>query len=171
MRLKVETVTKAHYTEIFDFEMKNRQFFERVLPPRPDGYYHYEAFSKIMDDLIDEQTQGLFLMHIIRDDANRFVGRINLQIRKSTLGNKAELGCRIDMDLQGLGYASHAVELVVDKAFKELDIVEVTAGTAIDNYGSQSVLRKNGFVEVGKADQVLKIRGSFVDGLLYSIKK
>ncbi|MDH8679732.1 GNAT family protein [Fusibacter bizertensis] len=167
MNIRIELVSKDTYQEIFDFERKNKRYFETILPPRPDGYSQFESFIKIMDKLLVEQNQGEYYMYIIRDDKNRFVGRVNLQIYESENGKKADVGYRIDYDSQGLGIASQSVKSIVEKAFNEIKVMEVTAGTAKDNIGSKKVLEKNGFKIVGEEKNVFKIKDKWVDGLLY----
>lgn len=167
MNIRIELVSKDTYQEIFDFERKNKLYFETILPPRPEGYSQFESYIKIMDKLLLEQNQGEYYMYIIRDDKNRFVGRVNLQIYESENGKKADVGYRIDYDSQGLGIASQSVKLIVEIAFNELKVMEVTAGTAKDNIGSKKVLERNGFNIVGEEKNVFKINGKWVDGLLY----
>ena len=167
MNIKIELVSKDTYEEIFDFERRNKSYFETILPPRPQGYCQYESFVNIMDKLLMEQNQGTYYMYIIRDEKNRFVGRVNLQICESENGKKADLGYRIDFNYQGLGYASQSVELILEKAFNELNVSAVTAGTAKDNFGSKKVLEKNGFKQIGQEENVFKINDQWVDGLLY----
>ncbi len=168
MNIRIELVSKDTYQEIFDFERKNKSYFETILPPRPEGYCQFESFIKIMDKLLVEQNQGEYYMYIIRDDKNRFVGRINLQIHESENGKKADVGYRIDVNSQGLGFASESVKLILEIAFNELKVIEVTAGTAKDNIGSIKVLVRNGFKEIGEEKNVFKIKDKWVDGLLFS---
>lgn len=167
MDIKIELVSKDIYHEIFEFEKRNKSYFETILPPRPEGYSQFESFMQIMDKLLDEQKQGTFYMYIMRDEKNRFVGRVNLQIYESDNGKKADVGYRMDFDSQGLGYASRSLNLILEKAFNEIKVLEVTAGTAKDNIGSRKVLEKNGFKEIGEEKNIFKINDKWVDGLLY----
>ena len=170
MTLTIELVTREMYKEIFDFEKKNKDHFESILPPRPQGYNRYSSFVKIMDNLMLEQNDNKYLMFIIRDEKNRFVGRINLQIVSSQKCKKAEVGYRIDFLNQGKGYANKALALLIQKSFLEYEIEELTAGTAKDNLGSIRVLEKNGFKKIGEEKNVLKINNRWVDGVLYATK-
>lgn len=168
MKIRIEVVTEATYQEIFDFERKNKSYFETILPPRPEGYCQLESFIIIMDKLLVEQNQGDYYMYIIRDDKNSFLGRVNLQIYECENGKKADVGYRIDVNSQGLGFASESVKLILEKAFNEIKVIEVTAGTAKDNIGSIKVLERNGFKKIGEEKNVFKIKDKWVDGLLYS---
>jgi len=170
MKIKIERVTEKMYQEIFHFEVKNKAYFEKILPPRPDGYQQYDTFKTIMDDLLSEQLKGEYYMHIIRDENSVFVGRINLQMSGSGNLRKAELGYRVDFEKQGNGYASQAVKLILKDAFENHKVIEITAGTSKDNIASQRVLEKNAFKKIGEEKNVMKINKRWIDGILYSIK-
>lgn len=166
MTIRIELVKSYDYREIFEFEKENRSFFECVLPPRNEGYYQYESFEKIMDQLMAEQEDGLFYMYLIRESM-KLVGRINLQISEDDIVKKAELGYRIGKEFQGKGYATKTVNLIVEEALTQLAIKEVHAGTAKNNIGSRKVLENNGFILIGEEKDALMINGTWMDGLLY----
>ena len=168
MIVSVELVKKFDYRDIFEFEAENKDFFESVLPLRNEGYYKFDSFVTIMDQLMTEQEEGQFYMYLIRDSNNTVVGRINLQIKEEKGIRKAELGYRVGKAFQGNGYASKAVKLIIDEAFTHLSVVEIYAGTAKDNVGSRKVLERNGFVLVGEEKDVLLVNGTLVDGVMYS---
>ena len=61
-----------------------------------------------------------------------------------------ELGIKIGVsDLRGKGYASEAIELLVDYVFKDLDLKVVRGSTLAHNHRMQRVFEKCGFREVG----------------------
>lgn len=94
--------------------------------------------------MLREQENRDVYMHLIRDAQGVMVGRVNL----SVLGKDrktAELGYRIGENVANLGYASEAVNLVLEKAFTTYGLHRIIAGTATDNLASQRVLLKNGF--------------------------
>lgn len=167
MSVKIELVTEEDYQEIYQFEMRNKKFFETILPPRPAGYQRYDTFLVIMNNLLEEQSNGDYYMYIIRGENGEFIGRINLQMVISGNLKTAEIGYRMDFNKQGKGHAGHAVKLVLQEAFQKYGVSKVTAGTSIDNIGSQKVLEKNGFIKIGEEKKVLKINNEWVDGILY----
>lgn len=168
--IKIDLVDYHTYPEIFEFEQRNKIFFESVLPPRPKTYQNYCSFVDVMDSLISEQEVGDFYMFIIRDQAEKMVGRINLQLSKGKSGVMAEVGYRMDEDAQGKGYASKALKTMTQKAFSEFGVKELIAGTAKHNTASIKVLEKNGFVKVGEEKNVMEIKGVSVDGYLFTLK-
>jgi ribosomal-protein-alanine N-acetyltransferase len=77
------------------------------------------------------------------------------------------VGYFVDERRAGRGLASRAVADAVGIAFGELGLHRVEAGTAVENVGSQRVLERNGFTLVGRLRKHLKIRGLWVDHLLW----
>lgn len=161
----IELMSSDNLHEILEFEKSNQDFFEFVLPPRPEGYYDKVQFEKYMSELLLEQENSEGYFHIIRDDSGEMVGRINVHTIKE---NAAELGYRIGRDFQGMGYATKAVGRIIDLCKKTYHLQSLRAGTSTQNMGSQRVLEKNGFVKAGEEKRVMKIKGEWIDGILYN---
>lgn len=171
MDIIIEPMNKKNSLEIFQFELDNKEFFESMLPPRPDGYFDEEKYSNIVDELLEECKSGDCYLHLIRDaKTQKVIGRINLSVIKSDERSIAELGYRVAENVQGKGIASKAVEMIKKLAFDKYNIHTLEAGTSTDNIGSQRVLVKNGFVMIGEEKNVMKINEKWVDGLLYECK-
>ncbi|MHA7304628.1 GNAT family N-acetyltransferase [Arthrobacter sp. TMN-49] len=65
--------------------------------------------------------------------------------------------------------ASAAVHLIVGKARDELGLHRLEAGTLLHNIGSQRVLLKAGFRQIGMAPRYLQIAGKWQDHNLYQV--
>lgn len=167
MSINIELIHLDNIKDVFDFEVENKEFFERTLPPRPEGYFNFNEFKNIMIEILEEQSRGECYMHIIRDQSGCVVGRINFHSVEGISHQEAELGYRIGELDQGKGYASEAVKLAAEKVFSDYGIKTIKAGTSTKNGGSQRVLEKNGFLLIGKEDKVMKVNGQWVNGLLY----
>jgi len=153
--------------DIYNFEIENKTFFEKGLPPRPEGYFEFSSFKVMMLEILEEQSDGACHMHIIRDSDGTVIGRINLHSITTGKVTEAELGYRIGEKEQGKGYASASVDLILQKAFLDYGITSIKAGTSTENIGSRKVLEKNGFNLVGEEKKVMKINGRWLDGLLF----
>jgi ribosomal-protein-alanine N-acetyltransferase len=77
------------------------------------------------------------------------------------------VGYFVDEARAGRGLATRAVREVVGIAFGDLALHRVEAGTALENVASRRVLEHNGFTLVGCLRRHLKIRGAWVDHLLW----
>lgn len=167
LSMKLELMNQGLVKEIFDFEQKNRTFFEKTLPARPATYQHLESFEAAMDIILYEQSQEDCYMYIIRDESNHMIGRINLVRLEDQLGKKYELGYRLAEAAQGKGYATEAVKMILDLALQDYGISIVEAGTATQNIASQKVLIKNGFKKIAEVKEVMQVNGKWLDGILY----
>jgi ribosomal-protein-alanine N-acetyltransferase len=169
-KLKIRMVTQLDINEVFDFEKTNRTYFESVLPPRPNTYNQLASFTEVMINLLKEQVDGLYYMFLIEDCNGTLVGRINLNVEESNEILEAEVGYRIGENYQGKGYASEALKLIINYAFDELKMNQLSAGTASNNIGSKRVLEKNGFIFHSTEKDVMEINGTSIDGCLYLLK-
>ena len=68
--------------------------------------------------------------------------------RPPTSTGEAEIGYGIARSRRGMGYASQAIALMVNRARQE-GVVKLVAETATSNHASQVVLEKNGFSRIG----------------------
>lgn len=161
--LSLQLMTKNDYKDVFDFEQRNRSFFEQNLPPRPTAYNSYDSFVIIMDDLVKENESGYSYMCLLKED-DYIIGRFNIHSIKK--GN-CELGYRLDQDFQGKGFATLGVKMIIDFVSNKRDINLITAGTAMTNIGSQRVLEKNGFQRVELVNKVMKVPDQWIDGVVY----
>ncbi|HCH48484.1 MAG TPA: N-acetyltransferase [Glutamicibacter sp.] len=71
----------------------------------------------------------------------------------------ASLGYWIEKEHCGQGLASQAVVALLSMARNDLGLHRMEASTLLHNYGSQRVLEKNGFAQIGMAPNYLKING------------
>ena len=70
------------------------------------------------------------------------------------------LGHALHPDHWGNGYMSDAVDALTHYLFQRYPIKKITAYANLDNIGSQRVLEKCGFQNVGEEDQKFPARGT-----------
>ncbi|MDN3450692.1 GNAT family N-acetyltransferase [Planococcus sp. APC 3906] len=153
--------------DLFDFEIKNRGFFERMVPSRGDDYYIWESFIKRHQALLNEQQTGLSHFYLIKDTAGKIVGRINLVDIDITPGT-AELGFRVGESFVGKGIGNKALSLLLNT---DLDIKRITAKTTTVNKASQKVLQNNGFVQTAMDNEEFEMNGQKMKFIHYLWKK
>ncbi|WP_423406788.1 GNAT family N-acetyltransferase [Heyndrickxia sp. MSNUG] len=125
---------------LFEFEKKNKDYFEKMVPPRPDSYFEFESFNTILEGLLKEQAENKSLFYLIKNEAGNIVGRMNLVDIDWHL-KSGEAGYRIGEHSAGKGAACKALNLMVEEA-KLLGIKEIKARTTLNNIASQRVLEK-----------------------------
>jgi RimJ/RimL family protein N-acetyltransferase len=106
----------------------------------------------------------------IRDAATgQFAGEIGLYYG-DPVSAEAMIGYGLIPAWRGRGYATRAVRLVADWAFKHARIARLIAGTAPENVGSQRVLERAGFVREGYLrSRLIGPDSTRIDDLLYSL--
>lgn len=97
-----------------------------------------------------------------------FIGLFGLKLW-SKKHRRAEIWYKIHSDYWGNGYATEAVNLILDFGFEKLNLHRIQAGCAVENIGSISVLEKVGMTKEGRGRQLLPLKDGWSDNFEYSI--
>ena len=89
---------------------------------------------------------------IIEDATARCIGGIGCFPFNEEEGT-VMMGYFIDADAEGKGYASEAVQGLLDFLWEETGLVSVIADTPPEHIASQKVLSKNGFTRLGEVEE------------------
>lgn len=143
MNIKLNLLTKEDSLELFLFEKINKEFFEKMVPPRPESYFEFDGFKLIMDELVEEQDLKKSVFYLIKNESGDIVGRMNLVDIDWKL-KSGEVGYRVGENFAGRGAAVKALQLMIAEA-QRFGLIELKARTTVDNIPSQKVLEKNGF--------------------------
>ena len=165
--ISIKLLEESDAQELLTFELKNREFYERVGFPRGENYYELNNFNTMIKEIIEEQEKGLVYMYLVKNHTGMILGRINLLSIVRGIFNKANLGYRMGEEHQGKGYATRAVKLILDKAVNKHKLHRIEAGTSPDNIGSQIVLIKNGFQFVGRYNKYIYKNGKWCDSICF----
>lgn len=146
--------------------VRNRAYLSRWEPLRPEDYYT-EAWQAgdIASRLAAHEAGEGYPFGLFAGDT--LVGRFNLAGIVRGPFQSAGLGYWVDGKHAGRGLASAAVRLIVETARDELGLHRIEAGTLLSNVGSQRVLLKAGFQQIGMAPRYLQIAGTWQDHNLY----
>ncbi|HEY8753776.1 MAG TPA: GNAT family protein [Arthrobacter sp.] len=159
LRLSDATALAAAY-------VRNRAYLSRWEPARPEDYYT-EAWqaADIASRLVANEAGEGYPFGLFAGDI--LVGRFNLAGIVRGPFQSAGLGYWVDSKYAGRGLASAAVQVVVETARDELGLHRIEASTLLHNVGSQRVLLKAGFQQIGMAPRYLQIAGKWQDHTLY----
>ena len=148
--------------------VRNRSYLSPWEPVRPEEYYT-EAWqaSDIASRLAAHDAREGYPLGLFAKDT--LVGRFNVAGVVRGPFQNAGLGYWVDSDYAGRGLASAAVQRIVALARDELGLHRIEASTLRHNVGSQRVLQKAGFQQVGMAPRYLKIAGEWRDHNLYHL--
>lgn len=97
-----------------------------------------------------------------------FIGAIGLNLAPPKK-SRAEFHYSLLPEQWGNGYATEAVQRIIDFSFDDLHLHRLTAGVATGNHASVRVLEKAGMTREGIGREILPIRGKWYDNYSYSI--
>jgi ribosomal-protein-alanine N-acetyltransferase len=145
----------------------NREFLEPFDPPRPAGFATSAAQRRELKALQQERAADRLERFLISADGEA-AGVISVsRISRGPFQN-AGLGYWVVERLNGRGIATKAVGLVCEWGFGEAGFHRLEAATLVDNTASQTVLRRNGFTEIGVSPRYLFINGAWRDHILFA---
>ncbi len=140
--------------------LRNREHLSPWNPIHTEEYYT-EAWQAadmsrrfVAADAGDGFSFGLFAGETV-------VGRFNLAGVVRGPFQSGALSYWVDSKYEGRGLATAAVRVVVERARDDLGLHRIEASTLLDNAGSQRVLLKTGFQQIGMAPRYLQIAGTW----------
>lgn len=107
-----------------------------------------EAYREMLRGSLEhEEDWGWHAIWMIVRKDGKYIG--NLSFKGSPENGVAEIGYGIHEAFRGYGYATEALETILEWAFEQPGVTAVAAETAPDNIASQRVLEKCGFYPTG----------------------
>jgi ribosomal-protein-alanine N-acetyltransferase len=146
--------------------IENRKHLEPWEPRRPEEFFTVEGQKTRLDEKLRQFAEGRLVPWHFEADG-RIVGAITLT--GIILGPfcSSYLGYWTAADQQGRGLATAAVERVCRIARDTVGLHRIEATTVVDNAGSQRVLAKCGFEQIGLAPRYLHINGEWRDHRMF----
>ena len=154
---------------LLELNLANRTIFEAITPVSiDDSFYTLDAHLKLIEDWQQAKKLGSrYDFGIFETHNKKLIGTVALY--KFGASEKCVLGYSLDKGHYGKGFATQAVRLILEIAFKELGFHRVEAGVMPRNIGSARVLEKSGFVKEGLLRDYIKINGVWEDHYMFSI--
>jgi len=146
---------------LLEFELENRDWFERFIIQRPDNFYEPAAVRDHIRAHIIAKQRGRFHGCVVIGAGGKIIARANLReiVLKEGL---ADIGYRVAKAHVGCGIASHATRHLLGLAYDEWHLKQLRGFVVVSNIASSRVLEKNGFVKVGTHANSAKLRrGTF----------
>ncbi|MFD1031635.1 GNAT family N-acetyltransferase [Metaplanococcus flavidus] len=151
-------------------EIDNKEFFEEFSVINSDDFYTLLMQQEVIEQSTENREAGReYNFGIFENDTGKLVGTINLfRIFRGPL-QSAMIGYAVDRNYNGKGYATEAIRLMVEYAFKELGLHRIEAGVMPHNAPSLRVLEKAGFEREGIARKNVQINGKWQDHVVMAI--
>lgn len=164
-RLYLRRVTKEDVNEIF--ALRSDQEVMKYIP-RPLVKTEEEALAHIamIDEKIDS-NEGINWAITLKGNP-KLIGIIgHYRIRPEHF--RAEIGYMLLPEYQGKGIISEAINEVVNYGFEVMKLHSIEAIIDPENFASEKVLQKNGFVKEAHLKENEFYDGRFLDTVIYSI--
>jgi RimJ/RimL family protein N-acetyltransferase len=159
----IRTLQADDAPALLEFELANRDWFERHINPRPPGFYSLQGVASHIADYLERHAAGSWHPCVAVDAAGRIIGRANLKDIDRDAGS-AEIGYRVAQYATGQGLATRALEHLVGLAANHWRLQEVFARVTVNNAASARVLAKCGFVRRELLPRMAQVDGAWVDG-------
>ncbi|EKA5635789.1 GNAT family N-acetyltransferase [Vibrio navarrensis] len=152
---------------LLEFELENRQWFERFIAPREASMLSSEGILEHIEFCLEEYEERRLLPMVVVDSQGEILGRINFHDVKFNQG-QAALGYRFAERACGKGLASKMIMEGIDTV-RDIGFRRLVAVAAVDNLASQRVLEKCGFSQVALVPNYVRLHGHYVDCFRYQL--
>ncbi|MCL6270654.1 GNAT family N-acetyltransferase [Sansalvadorimonas sp. 2012CJ34-2] len=163
--MDIKLLSTDDLNHLYDFECRNRDWFERFVSPRSPGYFIFEDFKEIIRELLEEQSRGKIHMYVAYENSH-IVARINLTNIEDGV---ADLGYRVCQSVVSKGVATESVARVLNISREAHGIRKINAKTSNVNKASQAVLKKNRFTQSHTDTETVEFNGECINYLYYEI--
>ncbi len=151
--MQLESLSKHHLKQLFDFELENRAWFESLIEPRNDNFYSEQSVEQHIDEELNKVSSGSAFCGLLIKD-NEIVARANL---RDVCANKAVVGYRVSKRFISQGYASFCLASLIEISRTEFSVQSLEAKVLENNPASKHVLLKQGFEIVGRIPNFITV--------------
>ncbi|MCE2612782.1 GNAT family N-acetyltransferase [Flavobacteriaceae bacterium D16] len=116
----------------------------------------------------NDQENKYFTFKIALAESRKFIGLIALNLGLPKYKN-AEVWYKLHSDFWNKGYATEALNKILEFGFSELKLHRIEAGCAVQNLGSIRVLEKVGMIREGRKRKVLPLKDGWSDNFHYAM--
>ena len=144
----------------------NESFWEVSSTQTPFSRYILEQY--IVNSHLDIYEAKQLRLIIVDNTTYKSVGMIDL-FDFNPQHKRAGIGILIIDREQHKGFASEALELLIDYSFNQLNLHQLFANITIDNFRSLELFKKFNFVKIGVKKEWLFSKGVFKDEVLFQL--
>ena len=169
-RLILKVLGPDYASDVLRFYLRDMELFEKYEADRSPNFYtdaHQRSILQLEYGLTLKLNQVRF--YVFRKEApEKIIGTVCLYDISNTYA-RAEIGYKFSSAYHHMGYASEAVEKLIDIAFSELNLHRIIAHVQEDNLPSLRLLVGLGFEKEGISRDYLCLHGKWTDHLQYSL--
>ncbi|MFZ6773620.1 GNAT family N-acetyltransferase [Undibacterium sp. SXout7W] len=164
--LQISPTHPEYAKAVLAFELENRRYFEQWIATRGDDYYHEQAVSASLQQA--QMSANLQKeCHYLAWVGSEIVGRVTLRHIDRVFFHQATLGYRFSQRHAGQGFATAAVDIVIQLAVADLHLRRLKAVVAAGNKASQRIMEKCHFQCISRSHATTLLHGKWLDVLHY----
>lgn len=169
-RLILKVLGPDYSSDVLHFYLKDKELFEQFEADRNANFYtvgHQRTILQLEYGLTLKLAQVRFYV-FLKENPETIIGTVCLYDISNTY-SRAEIGYKFSSQYHHNGYATEAVEKLVDIAFTDLNLHRLCAHVQKDNISSIRLLIGLGFEKEGICRDYLRLNGIWTDHLQYSL--
>ena len=169
-RLILKILGPDYSWDVLRFYERDKELFEKYESDRSPNFYTEEH----QRNLLRAEYALCLKFNLIRfyvfrkEDPATIIGTVCLYDISKTYA-RADIGYKFNSQYQHQGYASEAVEKLIDIAFTEINLHRLCARVVADNTPSIRLLQNLGFTQEGICRHYMCFHGVWTDHLQYSL--
>ena len=152
------------------YHLENRRYF-RPWEPRTSAAYHsvHEWESRVRERLIEQENKKAIYVLATENKTDKIIGHCTLSQIFYGSFMACYMGYAISKTCEGRGVMRQICLHAINHAFDDLGLHRIMANYMPHNNRSARLLRRLGFIIEGKADNYLKIDGTWENHILTSL--
>ena len=169
-RLILKIIGPDYARDVLQFYLNDKELFEKYETDRSPNFYtesHQHNILQVEYGLALKLQQIRFYV-FLKEDTDNIIGTVSLYDISKTY-SKADIGYKFSSAHHHKGYATEAVEKIIDIAFTELNLHRICAHVLESNAPSLRLLTNLGFEKEGLCRDYLCLNGVWTDHLQYSL--
>jgi ribosomal-protein-alanine N-acetyltransferase len=169
-RLILKVLGPDYSNDVLRFYLKDRALFEQYEADRSSNFYtegHQRTILQLEYSLTLKLSQVRFYV-FLKEDPETIIGTVCLYDISNSY-SRADIGYKFSSQYHHKGYATEAVEKLIDIAFSELCLHRLCAHVQENNIPSIKLLIGLGFEKEGICRDYLCLNGVWTDHLQYSL--
>lgn len=169
-RLILKVLGPDYSSDVLRFYQKDQDLFEQYEADRSPNFYteaHQRTILQLEYGLTLKLSQVRFYV-FLKEDPETIIGTVSLYDISNSY-SRAEIGYKFSSAHHHKGYATEAVEKLIDIAFSELNLHRLCARVQENNIPSIRLLVGLGFEKEGICRDYLCLNGVWTDHLQYSL--
>ncbi len=169
-RLLLKVIGPDYAQDVLQFYLNDKALFEKYESDRCPNFYTASHQHNILQAEygLTLKLQQIRFYVFLKEKPEQIIGTVCLY-QVSSIYSHAELGYKFSSRFHHKGYASEAVEKLIDIAFMELNLHRITAHVQEDNFPSIRLLENLAFEKEGICRDYLYLHGSWRSHIQYSL--